>query len=184
LALGRLENKAAMPLLQRVAVDDEDEGVRLQAYEALALLGDSDAVSHFMRDSYGGLGFRQPFALLTLGKVADDRVVPVLLDRLDAAPYLEAQLAAARGLGMHGHRAGYSLAVESLNWNKPIEGLIDDPPELQVMRVQQMAAMALGAIGQRDALTPLVEHMRKCEDPRVQLAAATAILMILDVSTE
>jgi hypothetical protein len=62
--------------------------------------------------------------------------------------------------------------------------MIDDPPELQVMRVQQMAALALGAIAQRSALGPLAERMQKCDDPRVQLAAATAILMILDASME
>jgi len=184
LALGRLDNKSVMPLLKRAVTEDDDEGVRLQASEALALLGDTDAVNHFMRDSYGGVGFKQPFALLTLGKVADDRVIPVLQKRLATAPYLEARLAAARSLGMHGDDGGYSLALKSLKWNKPREGLVDDPPDLQVMRVQQMAAMALGAIGRRSALGPLAQRMEECDDPRVQLAAATAILMILNASME
>jgi HEAT repeat protein len=184
LALGQLENKSVMPLLSRSIAEDDDEGVRLQASEALALLGDTDAINHFMRDSYGGVGFKQPFALLTLGKVVDDRVIPVLQKRLATAPYLEARLAAARSLGMHGDDSGCDLALKSLKWNKPRQGLVDDPPELQVMRVQQMAAMALGTIGQRRALGPLAQHMQSCGDPRVQLAAATAILMILNASTE
>jgi HEAT repeat protein len=117
LAMGQLENKSVMPLLRMALAEDDDDGVRLQVAEALALMGDEDAINQFMRDSFGGLGFRQPFALLTLGKVADDRVVPVLEGRLRHAEYVEARLAAARGLGMHGYDDGYDLAIDSLDWD-------------------------------------------------------------------
>ncbi len=183
LALGELGDTSATPLLQRVAYEDTDEGVRLQALEALAYLGDEDAINRFLFDAYGGLGFKQSFALLTLGKVADDRVLATLHDRLRAAGHLETRLAAARGLGRRGYDDGYDLAVESLRWNSPNTDPSrepPDPPANQIMRVRTMAAMALGDIGDRRALGALTQMMKEMDDPRVQLAGATAILMILN----
>ena len=83
-------------------------------------------------------------------------------------------------MGMLGYKRGYSLALQSLNWNKPQSDLPDDPPENQIMRVRSMAAMALGEIGDRGALGRLKNRMQTPDDPRVQLAAATAILKILN----
>lgn len=180
LALGRLGNKSVLPLLARVSGKDDDEGVRLQALEAMALLGDAYAINRFIHDAYGGLGFKQPFALLTLGHVDTDQVRSALRTRLANAPYLEAKLAAARALGMQNCDDGYDLALRSLSWNQPQQGVPDDPPALQVMRVRSMAAMALGQIGRRDALGPLQSMMENEDDPRVQLASATAVLMILN----
>lgn len=184
LALGHLENKEVMPLLRHVAVEDRDDGVRLQALEALALLGERSAINRFEYDAFGGVGFKQPFALLTLGRVSDPGLLPRLRARLRSAPYLEARLAAARSLGMHEYDDGYDLALKSLTWNKPVKGLPDDPPTNQIMRVRSMAALALGDIGDRRALGWLKVQMETPEDPRVQLAAATAILTILNAYDE
>jgi HEAT repeat protein len=112
--------------------------------------------------------------------VDTDQARSALRTRLRYAPYPEARLAAARALGMHGLTEGYDLALESLTWNQPARDLPDDPPEVQVMRVRSMAALALGNIGQRAALEPLKKVMEEDDDPRVQLAASTAILMILN----
>lgn len=179
-ALGRLKDKKVIALLWKAAVGDSDEGVRIQAVESLAYLGDTQAVSRLIHDAYGGLAFRQPFSLLALGHVRDDRVVPALRTRLAGAPYLEAKLAAARSLGMQGRADGYDLALRSLNWNQPRSDLPDDPPANQVMRVRMMATLALGDIGKREALGPLTETMKNSDDERIQLAAATSILMILN----
>jgi len=184
LALGRLADKSALPLLRKVSADDNDDGVRIQALEAMAFLGDTRAVNRFIRDAYGGVGFRQPFALLTLGRVMGEGVILALKTRLNGAPYIEARLAAARGLGMQHYNDGLSLAMKSLTWNDPNTKLLDDPPESQVMRVRSMAALALGAIGDRKALGPLAKMMEEPEEASVQLAAATAILMILNSATD
>lgn len=180
MALGRLDNKSVMPLLRGVANSDRDEGVILQAMEGLALLGDRTAIATFIRDAYGGIGFRQPFALLTLGRVNNAEAPVVLRARLENAPYLEARLAAARGLALQGYAEGYDVAVAALDWDDANPDLPDDPPATQIMRVRSMAAMALGDIGDRRALGPLKTCMETMQDPRVQLAAATAILKILN----
>ena len=100
--LGMLSTKSVMHLLRSVAAEDKDEGVQLQVLEALAILGDGDAVERFIHDAYGGVGYRQLFALLVLGKVQSDSVVPDLRARLANGPLLEDRLAAARSLAMHG----------------------------------------------------------------------------------
>jgi HEAT repeat protein len=182
LALGRLHDKHVIPLLRKAFSDDPDDGVRLQALEALAFLGDKYAINRFLLDAYGGVGFKQPFALLTLGRVPGDRVVSALRTRLQYAPYLEARLAAARSLGMQGYDEGYQLALESLDWNEPDAQEKKGSPEVQIMRVRSMAALALGDIGRRDALGALHQTMETETDPRVRLAAATAILNILNDS--
>jgi HEAT repeat protein len=181
-ALGALGDPNVLALLEQASANDPDEGVRLQALEGMALLGDKDAIGHFLQFSIAGAGFRQPFALVTLGRVKDERVAPALRTRLDSSPYLESQLAAARSLGKLGYEDGFKLALASLDWNQPQAGLPDDPPATQLMRVRSMAALALGEIRDRRALDALARRMQTPDDPRVQLAAATAILLILNGS--
>lgn len=181
LALGTLGDAHVVQLLNRAASSDADEGVRIQACEGMAVLGDADAIDQLLRFSIAGQSFRQPFALLALRRVHDDRVVETLRSRLNTAPYLESRLAAARSLGAQGYGYGFRLALDSLDWNAPLTDLPDDPPANQLMRVRTMAALALGEIGDRRALKALTERMETPDDPRVQLAAATAILMILHV---
>jgi len=179
MALALLEDPRTRTMLKRVASEDTDDGVRLQAVEGLATLGDADAEGGFIRDAFGGMGYRQPFALLALGRVKGADSIAVLRSRMSNSPYLEARLAAARALGMHGRMDGFELALKSLDWNKPDPNLADDPVDNQIMRVRTMAAMALGDMRDRRALPGLNACMETADDPRVQLAAARSILMIL-----
>jgi HEAT repeat protein len=177
LALGRLEEPGAIGLLKK-AREDKDDSVQLQALEAMALLGDKRAVQQLIYYASGGLGDRQAFALETLGRTGDPRCMDVLRYCLKQAEHLESRLAAAQALARMGSDEGFALAMASLNWNRPNPRLPDDPPANQVMRVRSMAAFALGAIGKSEALEPLRQQMQDPVDPRVQVAAATAILQI------
>ncbi len=179
LLLGLLKDPRVRPLLMRASSEDPDEGVRVQALEALALLGDAEAIGRCRMYAFGGVDYRQVFATLVLGRVQGDQWLGALRARLAGAAYLETRLAAARGLGMHGRSDGYDLALRSLSFNSPRADVPEDPPANQVMRVRSMAALALGEIGDRRALGPLYTLMADPDDPRVQIAAARAILMIL-----
>jgi HEAT repeat protein len=179
MAMGMLGDAKVLPLLELAANSDPDEGVKLQAFEGMARLGNSEAIGRFLQYAIAGQSFRQPYALVTLAHVKDDRVAPALRTRLESSPYLESRLAAARSLGAIGYPNGFELALASLEWSEPQPNLPDDPPESQLMRVRSMAAMALGEIGDRRALDALARRMQTPDDPRVQLAAATAVLMIL-----
>jgi len=177
LALGRLGEPGALALLKK-ARDDKDDSVQLQALEAMALLGDKHAIQQLIYYANGGLGDRQAFALGTLGRTKDPRCMDILRYSLRQATHLESRLAAARSLGLMGSDEGFALALASLNWNSPNPKLTDDPPANQIMRIRTMAAFALGAIAKPDALERLRQHMEDPSDPRLQVAAATAILQI------
>jgi HEAT repeat protein len=92
---------------------------------------------------------------------------------------LETRLAAARGLGELGSDEGFDLALRALVVNRPLRADPNDPEADQILRVKQMAAAALGAIGRVDALRALARLMDTDPDPRVQVSAAKAILEIL-----
>lgn len=178
MALGRLAEPEAVALLRRMR-EDEDVGVRLQALESMGLLGNHDAVKQLISFANGAYGDKQAFALIALGRIGDPTCLETLRYCLFKAPHLESKLAAARALGMMGHKDGYDVAMAALAWNRPDPKIEDDPPENQIMRVHSMAAFALGAIGNADALEPLRKMMDEGKDPRIQLAAASAMLHIL-----
>ncbi len=178
LALGRLGEPGAVVVLKK-AREDKDDSVRLQALEAMALLGDKQAIQELSYYAGGSLGDRQAFALDALGRTGDASAASILQACLKDAPHLESRLAAAQSLGLLGYDDGFALAMAALRWNNPNPKLPNDPPRNQIMRVRTMAAFALGAIGKPEALGRLRECMEDPTDPRTQLAAATAIVQIL-----
>jgi HEAT repeat protein len=104
--------------------------------------------------------------------------------KLKTATHIETKLAAARALGRLGLSDGLEIAVKNLSFNAPRrdggDANVADPPEAQIIRARTLAALAVGAIGERSALPALVATMDDRYDPRVELAAATATLQILE----
>ncbi|UCG32574.1 MAG: HEAT repeat domain-containing protein [Phycisphaerales bacterium] len=181
LILGELGEAGSIRLLKHAA-RDRDEGVMLQATEAMALLGDPKARQQLAVQAHDGAGHRQALALIAMGRIRDPRFLPAIEYRLKEGPYPETRLAAARALGQYGREDGLKLALKELDFVPSGKGLPEDPPENQIMRIRSMAALALGAIGDPAALPALKRRLEAQDDPRVQLAAARAILEILDSS--
>jgi HEAT repeat protein len=71
------------------------------------------------------------------------------------------------------------VALDALEYKPGDSHLIDDTPYNQAMRVRSMAAQALGDIGEAEALPALQGRLEAQDDPRVQVAAAKAILQVL-----
>jgi len=178
LVLGQMQEASSLRLLRR-ALRDRDEGVRLHVYEAMANLGDKRARQHLTIVAHDGLGFRQTFALMALARLRDRAYLDLFRYRLAEGPHPETRLAAAYGLGLLGYDDGLELASRLLDFNSPDPNLDDDPPEQQIMRIRSLAALALGAIGDKSVLGKLKRRMEAQDDPRVQIAAARAILAIL-----
>jgi HEAT repeat protein len=179
LVLGRLGEPGAIPLLAGV-VNCADDALHAQALEALALLGNQQAVQQLTFVANSGNGPQEVFALNALAMTRDPKLRKTFEYKLAKGMYLETRLAAARGLGEVGSAEGLEVALEGIRFDKPKPGLENDPPENQLMRVRQMAAAALGAIGDPAALAPLAERLEDNSDPRVQVAAARAILRIIN----
>jgi len=175
--LGLLDEPGASKVLAK-AMRDSDPGVRNHALEAMARLGVPEARQELSFMANAGVGAEETFAVQALAAAEDAGCGDTLRYKLSTAPHLETKLAAAHGLGRLGSDDGFTLALEALRSRRPVREDPADPPEAQVLRVRQMGASALGAIGRSDALSELGRVLEE-DDPRLQVSAARAILQIL-----
>jgi len=180
--LGLLDEPGVIKLLAK-AMSDPDPTVPSQARQSMARLGSQEAILELKIWANSGAGDRRVLALNALAELADPALAETFLYKLQQGEFLELRLAAARGLGLLGRDEGFKLALRALDFDDPLENATD-PPRDQVMRVRQLAAAALGAIDDRRALRPLRRQLEDSSDPRVQLAAADAILSILGTGRE
>ncbi|GMU36177.1 MAG: HEAT repeat domain-containing protein [Phycisphaerae bacterium] len=175
--LGRLGEPSAVQPLAR-AMRDKDPRVQDFALEALAALGVEEARSQLHYMAHSGIGSQEAFAVGALGTTRNPTDAELLREKLGNASHLETRLAAARALGRLGKRDGLDLAVKGLSFNRPRREEAEDAPEAQRVRIRAMAAAALGDIGDPAALPALARILERGEDPRLQVAAAGAILKI------
>lgn len=182
LVLGMLGERGAIKVLAR-AMRDPDEGVRQHALEAMARLGNREAAQELAFMTNAGVGSQEVFAILALSATDNPRYVDTFRYKLATGVHLETKLAAIRALGTLGHADGFDLAVRSLRRKRATINDPDDPPAGQLLRIRQMAAAAVGAIGRDDALAPLESMMEGSADARVQVSAAGAVLRILGSRT-
>ena len=178
LVLGRLEEPGVIRMLAR-AMRDTDPGVRDHALEAMAILGNREARQQLRLMANSGIGQEEVFALHALSATGDPSGGDLMRYKLQTGMHLETQLVSARGLGLLGDGTGLRVALRALRFNRPRTTEPDDPPEAQVLRTRQLAAAALGAIGDPEALPALERMMNESDDPRLQVAAAKAIIEII-----
>ena len=181
LVLGLLEEPGAIKVLAR-AMKDADAGVRQHALEAMARLGNAEASQELAFMANTGVGSEEVFALNALAATGNPVYQDTFRYKLATAPHIETRLAAARGLGLLGSTEGFEIALGALRPRGPLLKDARDPPQGQILRRRQLAAAALGAMGQADALPALSEMLEESGDPRVQVSAARAILDILETN--
>ena len=110
--LGRLGDTSTIPAIRELLDNDPVQRVRLQAAEALVLLGDEKVVSRLRRWQFSTLWQDRTFAVQMMGHVKDKRlIVPDLLQKLDDDdPNQLVQLQSARSLGRLGQQEGFQKA--------------------------------------------------------------------------
>ncbi len=178
MVLGLMEEPGAIKLLAR-SMRDKEAGVRQHVLEAMARLGNPEAKRELTFLANTGIGADEVFALDALAQTGDAAYLATFRYKLQSATHLETKLAAARGLGMMGRDDGFSVALRALSVDSPVVQDVNDPVAGQRLRVKQLAAAALGAIGRAEALEPLGDMLEHSDDPRLQVSAARAILEIL-----
>jgi HEAT repeat protein len=178
--LGLMDEPGVIKMLAR-AMKDSDPGVRNYALEAMARLGNPEAKQELVFMTSAGIGSDEVFAIGALAQTGDRAYLDTFRYKLATASHIETRLAAARGLGVSGSDEGLDVALRALRSHRTILDDPKDPPEDQKLRVRQLAAAALGAIGRVEALPVLVELMDDPTDPRVQVCAAQAVVMIIKV---
>jgi hypothetical protein len=85
---------------------------------------------------------------------------------------------------MLGASEGKALALRSLQSPTVRDNDMNDPPSSQIVRAKVIAAAALGAIGHVDSIGPLRTMLEDSGDPRLQVAAARAILEVLRANAD
>ncbi|HUN81652.1 MAG TPA: HEAT repeat domain-containing protein, partial [Phycisphaerae bacterium] len=179
LAIGRLKEASFTPLLQLALKQEQKDLVKMQIREALSMLGDKHAQEELIFSAHSAAADQAKVALMFLADTRADRAEEVFHFRLFHADQPEIRLEAARGLGRLGIDAGYDVAAAYLFFNSP-QRRRDDPAEQQVARVRALAALALEAIGNPEALGPLKRVFdMEAEYPGVQLAIGRAAIGII-----
>lgn len=181
--LGMLGEPSATKVLAR-AMQDRDTGVRHQSLEALARLGVAEARQELVFLSNSGVGADEVFAITALAASGDARFEPTFRYKYETATHPETRLAAARALARFGGTTGKEFALRALQMNPPRATDPQDTPEGQVLRVRQLAAAALGAMGDVRALPALARMMNDPRDPRLQVSGARAIVEIIRADHE
>ena len=179
--LGLSGEVGAVKLLAR-AMRDGDSGVRHLVLEAMARLGNPEAKQELVFMTNAGVGQDEVFAIRALADTGDRAYLENFRYKLQSGMHVETQLAAARGLGLCGSAEGYELALHALRGMTALRDDPNDRPAEQALRIRLLAASALSAIQRADALPALAELLEESPDPRVQVAAAQAILEIIESS--
>lgn len=176
--MGVLGEPGVIKALAR-AMKDRDKGVRDQALEAMARIGNADAKQELVFMTEAGVGAEEVFALSALASTRDPAFSETYKYKLAQGSHLETRLAAARGLGLLGLDDGYEIAIRSLRFGGAPQRDSESSREERLLRVRLLAASALGAIGRTDAMGALEQLMDRSNDPRIQVAAAKAIVEIV-----
>lgn len=185
--LGRLGDKSPMLSIRQVLKKDDVERVRLQAAEALVLLGDEKVLPRLQLWQYSTNWQERIFAVQLMGQVRDkDLFVADLLQGLNDPNQL-VQVQAARSLGQLGQQDGLHTALRYLYPTAEDKRFIaremavsmNQPRFIERMsQIRSMAALALGEIGNWEAAAGLTKALDD-KDSQVALAAAVGSLRLL-----
>lgn len=146
---------------------EQSPSIRLQAAEALARLGDQSVLRKLLVFASSAYADDRILASSGLGLISGPDAYSMLTVLADD-PQIEVRLAAARALAENAHDNDRQLARDTLaNYIDPQQ----DP--IVTARVRGLAAMTLGAIGQHQDASVLLETMG-LESEYIRLAAARA----------
>jgi len=163
--LGLMDEKSAIPILEKMLREDQDVNVRLMAGEALWRLGDEKGEDALLEATVSRMASDQMIAALALAQPRDGRVLGHIEGMFNNY-YLEVNLVCARAAGMLGSDEGYGYVIQGATSTDA--------------RQRSLAALAFGDIGRSDSQRYL-EKLLKDENPNVRLAAAKALVEIAEV---
>lgn len=164
-ALGHLPGDVALPALL-AAVDDEDDAVRREVYDALGRLGDPDSLEALQRAAV-----RDPTATGRQRATNAALAVVKARDRVD----LETQVALLAG-GSREQKVAAAVALGHASDWRAVDALLNALVDVDV-DVRRAAALALGTLGDQRAVSHLLEALAEAPSVlRYDLLAALARL--------
>lgn len=183
--LGKLGQPRAVTQLNYAAAREESSYVAVHIDSALALLGNNQARERVIEYSLKSDTVTITLAMQTLIELKTPAAREALQYRLyDPATYLTVQLLAARALGALGSQEGFDHALKHLNHVVDHERMSDDERAAATTQVRVAAATALGEMRSARALEALRAVAENETEPRIQIAAAWAIVTIVDAQQD
>jgi len=178
MVLGRMGDPGAVKILRQAQLHDDDLSVRLQATEAMAVLGDTHArmlMLNYLRSAYDD---EVILAMLTLAraKCTDPEIIErigYVYEQSGDRRRLGMRLVAARALAALGDHRGRRDALKALRYRS-------GEPD-QATRIRKLAAMALAETANRENLACLRAALNDA-NADVRIAVALAILKCVGAS--
>jgi len=174
LVLGKMGESPAIRLLREVLRRDDDISVKLQATEAMAILGSKKAQRLMINYCRSTFDDEVILAMLALGRAKCDearQAITYVYEQSSKPSRLGMQLVAVRALAMLGDNRGRKVALRALRYRR------GEPQE--AARIRKLAAMAIAEMRDPDNL-PFLEPALEDPDPDVGIAAALAILKSIE----
>lgn len=185
LAMGKMGDASAIGPLNTLLTDERKENVKLVIVEALALLGDQKSAAMLETHIRRRFIEDQLIAINAMAESPSSRSPHVLYNTMmRVKEEVIVRCAAAASLAKIGHpeEYGYRLCVNALEHPREImrEKSGENRPitRMDVVRLQQIAALSLGDMERNDAVAVLLPAL-KLEEPSVRIAAARSILKLL-----
>jgi len=170
--LGKLGNTKDLDLLYWVLHDpDSSRKVRIEAIEAIAMLGDERIYNRILSLSISKYADDKVMSILAMGALGTEDTKDRLITMLDEE-VPEIRLCAARELGRLGNPTGQ---VEVLEYFEEISPGLDS---IRRNESNVLAAMAIGQIGTKE-LVKYLPGLLKSRSKKVQLSASQAVLLLM-----
>ncbi len=181
MVFGLLGEASAIKVLAR-SMRDRDLGVRNYALEAMAKLGNPEAIRDLVFMTNSGVGADEVFALNALAATEDRNHADTFRYKFSSDGHTETKLAAAFGLAILGAEDGVSFAMQSLRHpGKGVESKRDSRSGRE-LRVRLLALRVLRALGENAAIQEIKRLMENSSDPRLQVAAASAVFAMAEAN--
>ena len=170
--LGKLGNQKNLNLLYGVLRDaDSSRKVRLQAIEAIAMLGDEKIYNKILSLSISKYADDKVMSIMAMGALGTEDTKNRLIAMLDEE-VPEVRLLAAQQLGKLNDPTGQ---IEVLEYFKDIAPGLDS---VRRDEANVLAAMAIGQIGTRE-LVKYLPRLLKSRSKKVQISASQAVLLLV-----
>jgi HEAT repeat protein len=174
--LGLMGKPQAIRLLKSAAIRDDDVSVKLQAVEAMTLLGDAWAQKLMINNTRSVFDDECILAMLALARAnveAAGDMIAYVYERSGSSNRLGMKLVSARALAMLQDYRGKNVALDALNYRSGDAAVS--------ATIRNLAAMALGEIRDASTLGALERAMNDSSED-VRIAAALAILKTVNAA--
>jgi len=185
MAMGRMGEPSAIGPLKTILANEQDDGVRIQVTESLAMLGDTRSAEVIEAYTKGYFLDLRLAAIPALGRVGSSRAPRVLKQLIRPRNPARVRVSAAGELARLGHpdSEAYALCAASVKDPEKVLREASKKSKMAADRdaasLKRLAILSLGLMN-RDVAVNLLHPLLKSRDGGVRVAAAFSVLRLLE----